>query len=130
MNGGDTAMWPELGGRGKAECLWIPVPALKKQEKSTFVCLAIRLLHRTLKLGGGGGGGRRERRGRMNGEDNISLSSVCKWSVSRMHTEVPYKAKRTHKVAGTRSISQFTPVRWEHGTQHSEMAKERAYPLN
>lgn len=66
----------------------------------------------------------------MNGEDNISLSSVCKWSVSRMHTEVPYKAKRTHKVAGTRSISQFTPVRWEHGTQHSEMAKERAYPLN
>lgn len=48
-------MWPELGGRGKAECLWIPVPALKKQEKSTFVCLAIRLLHRTLKLGGGGG---------------------------------------------------------------------------
>lgn len=58
MNGGDTAMWPELGGRGKAECLWIPVPALKKQEKSTFVCLAIRLLHRTLKLAGGGGGGR------------------------------------------------------------------------
>lgn len=48
-------MWPELGGRGKAECLWIPVPALKKQEKSTFVCLAIRLLHRTLKLAGGGG---------------------------------------------------------------------------
>lgn len=45
-------MWPELGGDRR-----IPVPALKQQEKSTFVGLAIRLLHGTLKLGGGGGGG-------------------------------------------------------------------------
>lgn len=66
----------------------------------------------------------------MSGEDNMSLSSVCKWSVGRMHTEMPCKAKRTHKVARTQPISQLTPVKQEHSTQNSEMAKERAYLLN
>lgn len=45
-----ASRWFESSGRtrrGEAECLWIPVPSLKKQEKSTFVCLAIRLLQRT-----------------------------------------------------------------------------------
>lgn len=56
------------------------------------------------------------------------LSSVCKWSVGRMYAEMPYKTKRTHKVARTWPISH--PVKWEHSTQNSKMAKDRAYLLN
>lgn len=115
-------------GRGEAEGLWVPVPALKQQEKSTFVCLAIRLLHRPLKAGGERG--EEEEEEGMNGEDDTSLSSICKWSVSRMHIEMPCKAERTYKVARTQPISQFTPVKQEHSTQNSEMAKQRAYLLN
>lgn len=33
----------------------------------------------------------------MNGEDNITLSSLCKWSACRMYIEMPYKTKQTHK---------------------------------
>lgn len=41
-----------------------------------YRCLsAIQLLHGTLRWGAGGG--------KMNGEDNVSSSSVCKWSVRR-----------------------------------------------
>lgn len=39
-----------------------PVPPLMKQEKYTFVCLDIQLLHRTLKLREG------EEEGEMNGD--------------------------------------------------------------
>lgn len=40
-----------------------------------YRCLsAIQLLHGTLRRGGGA---------KMNGEDNVSSSSVCKWSVRR-----------------------------------------------
>lgn len=47
-----------------------------------------------------------------------------------MHTEMPCKAKRTCKVTRTQPISQFTPVKQEHSTQNSEMAKQKAYLLN
>lgn len=62
----------------------------------------------------------------MNGEDNIMLSSLCKWSACRMYIEMPYKTKQTHKVVKTPSISQFS---------HSETHKiqnwaDRAYLLN
>lgn len=62
----------------------------------------------------------------MNGEDGITLSSLCKWSAYRMYTEMPYKTKQTHKVVRTLPISQLA---------HSETHKtqnwaDRAYLLN
>lgn len=104
-----------------------PMPALKKQEKSTLVLPSG--FSTELESWGERGEGEEEEE-RMNGEDNMSLSSICKWSVSRMHIEMPCKAKRTCKVARTQPISQFTPVKQEHSTQNSEMAKQRAYLLN
>lgn len=92
---GDTVMWDASGlrpqlrpGGERLSAISPSVPPLMWQEEYTFVCLAIQLLHRT--LGG---------RGKMNGEDNISSSFVCKWSV-RTHTEMPYKTQRTPKWPG------------------------------
>lgn len=102
------------------------MPALKKQEKSTSVLPSGFSTERESWQGRG----EEEEEERMNGEDNMSLSSICKWSVSRMHIEMPCKAKRTRKGARTQPISQFTPVKQEHSTQISEMAKQRAYLLN
>lgn len=47
---------------------------------------------------------------------------VCKWSVRRTHTEMPYTTERTHKVARTQSISQFTLS--EMGTAHKWQKRE------
>lgn len=52
------------------------MPLLMKQEKSTFVCLAIQLLHRTLKLAGGGARWGRGEEGKMHEEDHFSLNCL------------------------------------------------------
>lgn len=53
--------------RGEAECLWIPMPALKKQEKSTLVLPS----GFSTELESWGERGEEEEE-RMNGEDNVS----------------------------------------------------------
>lgn len=106
-----------LGGKGQLPS--IPTQPLSKQEKSTFVCLVAWLLYRPVKLGC-------SEEGKMNGEDGMTLSSLCKWSACRMYTEMPYKTKQPHKVVRTLPISQLI-----HSETHTTQNwADRAYLLN
>lgn len=53
----------------------------------------------------------------MNGKENISLRSVCKWSacIYRMYIEMPYKTKLI-KWPGFSPFHSSHPVKWEHST--------------
>lgn len=67
----------------------------------------------------------------MNGKENISLRSVCKWSacIYRMYIEMPYKTKLI-KWPGFSPFHSSYPVKQEHSTYNTEMAKDRAHLLN
>lgn len=105
-----------LGGKGQLPS--IPTWPLSKQEKYTFVCLVFWLLYRAVKLGC-------REEGKMNGEEGISLSSLCKWSACRMYIEMPYKTKPTHKWSG------LGPFHSSHTVKHkTQNWVGRAYLLN